>query len=148
MKMKRLWMILWAVLAVNAMCARSLVVQLSDSTKVYFLLDSVPVMDFTGGHVAIADKAYTYEEFDRFYISETDDPNGVESLLARAGVRMEAGMMVVSGKGEIGVYAADGRKQPVKVSRRGDTATVSLDKLPRGTYLVRVGSRTVKFNKK
>ena len=128
--------------------ARSLVVQLTDSTKVYFLLDSEPVMDFTGGRVTISDKAFTYQEFDRFYISEVDDPNGVERVMARSGVRMEAGKMVVSGKGEIGVYAADGRKQPVKVSRRGDTATVSLDKLPRGTYVVRVGQRTVKFNKK
>ena len=128
--------------------ARSLVLQLSDSTEVYFLLDNNPVMTFPEGKVCIDDKAYAFADVERFYISETDDPNGVETLMARSGIRMEAGQLVVNTKARVQLFSADGKRVPASQRTVAGKTIVSLERLPRGTYIVRAGADTLKFNKK
>lgn len=58
--------------------------------------------------------------------------------------------LIVSGgdKGaDVAVYAIDGARQGVSV-QQGSTTTVDVSRLPRGTYVLKVGTRAVKFMKK
>ena len=128
--------------------ARSLVLQLSDSTEVYFLLDDNPVMTFPKGKVCIDDKAYAFSDVARFYISETDAPDAVETLMARSGIRMQSGQLVVSSKARVQLFSADGKRVSAPQRTVAGKTIVSLERLPRGTYIVRVGADTMKFNKK
>ena len=131
-----------------AVSARSLVLQLSDSTKVYFLLDANPKMTFPKGSVYIDDKSYSFADVERFYISETDDPNGVEAVLAKEGIRLQGDQLVVGTKTKVRVFGLDGKQVPATQRTVAGKTIVGLERLPRGTYIVRAGNDTLKFNKK
>jgi len=147
--MKRLLFLVLLLPMALMVDARSLVLVLSDSTKVYFLLDENPVMAFKAGQITVSNQHYSFEQFDRFYISETDDPAGIETALAQQGLRLESGMVVVDGApASVSVYAIDGKRMRVDVQRCGSQTTVRLSGLPHGTYIVKAGTSTLKFNKK
>ena len=142
-------LIVWLMaLGAGSVSARSLVLQLSDSTEVYFLLDDNPVMTFPKGKVCIDDKAYAFADVARFYISETDAPDAVETIMARSGIRMQAGQLVVNTKAKVQLFSADGKRVPAPQRMVAGKTIVSLEHLPRGTYIVRAGVDTMKFNKK
>ena len=66
----------FALLASVSASARSLVLVLNDSTKIYFLLNDKPVLRMADGKVQIDTQSFLFEDIDRFYISQTDDPSG------------------------------------------------------------------------
>ena len=128
--------------------AKSLVLVLSDSTRVYFLLDDTPIMKFSGNSITVDTKEYSFTDIVRFYISATDDPSGIEQQMAKEDVKWEGGSLLLQGKKKIEVFDVNGRKQDVKVTTTTDKTLVDTNSLPKGTYVVRSGKTSLKFMKK
>lgn len=137
-----------ALLASVSASARSLVLVLSDSTKIYFLLDDKPVLRMVDGKVMIDTQAFRFEEVDRFYISQTDDPSGIEAVMAEKQVTFDGNTIVVDGEKAVEVYAINGMKMKAKVSRTAGMTKVDTSGLAKGTYVVKVGKASMKFVKK
>ncbi|MBO4565176.1 MAG: T9SS type A sorting domain-containing protein [Bacteroidaceae bacterium] len=137
-----------ALLASVSVSARSLVLVLSDSTKIYFLLDDKPVMRMVDGKVLIDTQTFSFEDVDRFYISQTDDPSGIEAVMAEKQVKFEGNTLVVEGEKAVEVYAINGMKMKAKVNRAAGMTKVDTSDLAKGTYVVKVGKASMKFVKK
>ena len=128
--------------------ARSLVLVLSDSTKIYFLLDDKPVLRMVDGKVLIDTQAFSFEDVDHFYISQTDDPSSIEAVLAERKVRFEGNTLVVDGDKTVEVYAVNGTKMKVKMNKSAGVTMVNTEDLVKGVYIVKIGKTSFKFSKK
>ena len=149
--MKRLTLLLILAFAMShatSLNAKSLVLVLSDSTRVYFLLDTTPVMKFQSGKVTVEAKEYAFTDIARFYISQTDDPTGIESQLAKQEVKWEGGTMLLQGKQKAEVYSTGGVKQEVGITVTADMTFIDTNPLPKGTYILKAGKTSMKFMKK
>lgn len=128
--------------------ARSLVLVLSDSTKIYFLLDDKPVLRMVDGKVLIDTQAFSFEDVDHFYISQTDDPSSIEAVLAERKVKFEGNTLVVDGDKTVEVYAVNGTKMKVKMNKSAGVTMVNTEDLVKGVYIVKIGKTSFKFSKK
>ncbi len=128
--------------------ARSLVLVLSDSTKIYFLLDDKPVLRMVDGKVLIDTQAFSFEDVDHFYISQTDDPSSIEAVLAERKVKFEGNTLVVDGDKVVEVYAVNGTRMKVKMSKSAGVTMVNTEDLVKGVYIVKIGKTSFKFSKK
>ena len=137
-----------ALLASVSASARSLVLVLNDSTKIYFLLNDKPVLRMEKGKVLIDTQTFSFEDVDRFYISQTDDPSGIEAVMAEKQLKFEGNSLVVEGDKEVEIYAVNGVKMKAKVSKTAGMTTVDAGNLAKGTYVVKVGKASLKFVKK
>ena len=128
--------------------ARSLVLVLSDSTKIYFLLDDKPVLRMVDGKVLIDTQAFSFEDVDHFYISQTDDPSSIEAVLAERKVKFEGNTLGVEGDKAVEVYAVNGTRMKVKMSKSAGVTMVNTEDLVKGVYIVKIGKTSFKFSKK
>jgi len=128
--------------------ARSLVLVLSDSTKIYFLLDDKPVLRMVDGKVLIDTQAFSFEDVDHFYISQTDDPSSIEAVLAERKVKFEGNTLVVDGDKAVEVYAVNGTKMKVKMNKSAGVTMVNTEDFVKGVYIVKIGKTSFKFSKK
>ena len=130
---------------------KSLVLTLANNTLVYYVLggDKNPMMRFADGKVCVNSDEYAFSNIKNFYISETDDPSGIEHLLKEQQITYKAGTLIVNTDSpeSIGVYNANGMKVSVAVELSGDAVAVSLNQLPKGVYVVRVGESSFKVLK-
>ena len=130
---------------------KSLVLTLANNTLVYYVLggDKNPMMRFADGKVCVNSDEYAFSNIKNFYISETDDPSGIEHLLKEQQITYKAGTLIVNTDSpeSIGVYNANGMKVSVPVELSGDAVAVSLNQLPKGVYVVRVGESSFKVLK-
>lgn len=130
---------------------KSLVLTLANNTLVYYMLggDKNPMMRFADGKVCVNSDEYAFSNIKNFYISETDDPSGIEHLLKEQQITYKAGTLIVNTDSpeSIGVYNANGMKVSVPVEQAGDVVAVSLNQLPKGVYVVRVGESSFKVLK-
>jgi tricorn protease-like protein len=130
---------------------KSLVLTLANNTLVYYVLggDKNPMMRFADGKVCVNSDEYAFSNIKNFYISETDDPSGIEHLLKEQQITYKAGTLIVhtDNPESIGVYNANGMKVSVAVEQAGDVVAVSLNQLPKGVYVVRVGESSFKVLK-
>lgn len=130
--------------------AKSLVMVLSDSTKIYYLMggEVSPTVRLVDGEVYVNADRYAFAQVDRFYISATDDP-----VLAIGGPRAEQlqmrdGVFLLSGAAAARLYDTAGRLVR-QIAAASDVATTAVDtrELPAGTYILQVGEQSVKFLK-
>jgi tricorn protease-like protein len=130
---------------------KSLVLTLANNTLVYYVLggDKNPMMRFADGKVCVNSDEYAFSNIKNFYISETDDPSGIEHLLKEQQITYKAGTLIVhtDNPESIGVYNANGMKVSVAVEQSGDVVAVSMTQLPNGVYVVRVGESSFKVFK-
>ena len=137
-----------SLLAALTVEARSLVVVLTDSTKIYFLLDDKPVLRLDGDMVWIDTQSFSIDHVDRFYISQTDDPSGIEAVMAERKMQMNGSTLVIAGEEEVTLYAVNGTKVKARVSKSSGMTSVDTSELPKGPYVVRMGKASFKFIKK
>ena len=130
---------------------KSLVLTLANNTLVYYLLGGAknPMMRFADGKVCVESDEYTFSNIKNFYISETDDPSGIEHLLKEQQITYKAGTLIVhiDSPESISVYTVNGMKISVPVEQAGDVVSVSLNQQPKGVYVVRVGDSSFKVFK-
>lgn len=138
-------------LSISALTAKSLVMTLTDGTLVYYLLggDVNPMLRFVDDGVTVNTDAYSFSNLKNFYISQTDDPNGIEHKLADAKVSFSHHVLAIPSvdAGSVRVYSVDGtRVHPVVRSEAG-FLFVDLNHLPQGIYAVKVGDTSLKVVK-
>ena len=130
---------------------KSLVLTLANKTLVYYMLggDKNPMMRFADGKVCVDSDEYSFSNIKNFYISETDDPNGIEHLLKEQQITYKAGTLIVhtDSPESISVYTVNGMKISVPVELAGNVVAVSMTQLPNGVYVVRVGESSFKVFK-
>lgn len=130
---------------------KSLVLTLANNTLVYYLLGGAknPMMRFADGKVCVESDEYTFSNIKNFYISETDDPSGIEHLLKEQQITYKAGTLIVhtDSPESISVYTVNGMKISVPVEQAGNVVAVSMTQLPNGVYVVRVGESSFKVFK-
>lgn len=130
---------------------KSLVLTLANNTLVYYVLGGAknPMMRFADGKVCVESDEYTFSNIKNFYISETDDPSGIEHLLKEQQITYKAGTLIVhtDSPESISVYTVNGMKISVPVELSGDIVAVSMTQLPNGVYVVRVGESSFKVFK-
>lgn len=149
---KMLSLALAAALAMAALSAqaKSLVLVLSDSTEVYYLLagDVDPRMTWADGTVTVNSDDYALSDFVKFFISDTDDPSGIQDIAAADQPTFSAGVMRVKGTPEVRVFTMDGRAVQAQASSDGNVTTLDTNALPAGAYVVTFGKGSLKFHKK
>ncbi len=132
--------------------AKSVVFTLADGTKVYYLLggDTNPVLRFVDGKVTVDADEYTISDIKNFYVSNEDDPNGIEDVLANQQVRYSANTLVMDAASAkaVKVYTVGGVEVKAEVQKSDDVITVDLNGLAKGAYVVRVGNSSMKVLKK
>lgn len=130
---------------------KSLVLTLANNTLVYYMLGDAknPMMRFADGKVCVESDEYTFSNIKNFYISETDDPSGIEHLLKEQQITYKAGTLIVhtDSPESISVYTVNGMKISVPVELAGNVVAVSMTQLPNGVYVVRVGESSFKVFK-
>jgi hypothetical protein len=98
--------------------------------------------------VLIDTQAFSFEDVDQFYISQTDDPSSIEAVLAERKVKFEGNTLVVDGDKAVEVYAVNGTKMKVKMSKSAGVTMVNTEDLVKGVYIVKIGKTSFKFSKK
>ena len=141
------------LLALTAMSAqaKSLVLLLSDSTEVYYLLagETDPTMTWTGDSLSVDGDAFSISGIVKFYISDTDDPSAISSLSAAGNeVSLSGGVFSVSGQVDVRVFTVDGRAVESAATSDGNTTTLDTRALPAGTYVIRFGEQALKYQKR
>ena len=132
--------------------AKSVVFTLNDGTKVYYLLSAEvsPMLRFKDGKMVVNEDTYEFTDIKNFYISEEDDPNAIEKVLAKHNVTFEANTVVINSDSVkiTKVYTLDGVEVKVPVEKSENVISVNLNGLERGTYLISTGDSSLKVLKK
>lgn len=130
--------------------AKSLVMVLSDSTKIYYLMGGEvnPTVRLVDDEVYVNADHYAFAQVDRFYISATDDPALAIDDQRDDLLQMRDGVFSLSGKATARLYDSTGRLiRQTSASASGDVSTVDTRDLPAGTYILNVDGKSVKFLK-
>lgn len=132
--------------------AKSVVFTLNDGTKVYYLLSAEvsPMLRFKDGKMVVNEDTYEFTDIKNFYISEEDDPNAIEKVLAKHNVTFKANTIVINSDSVkiLKVYTLDGVEVKVPVEKSENVISVNLNGLERGTYLISTGDSSLKVLKK
>lgn len=147
--MKKLITLTMLIAASVAISAKSLVLVLTDGTLVYYYLggDTNPVMKFEGNKVSVDTDAFTFENIQKFYVSQTD-ATGIDDKKEVTTSFDGSALYVNTTEGTVGVYKTDGTKMEVTVSKTDNMTVVQTSSLERGVYIVKVGNTSLKFYKK
>lgn len=150
MKKISLAILFMLVASVGAM-AKSVVFTLSDGTLVYYLLggETNPIMRFVDGKIVVNADEYELTGIKNFYISATDDPNGIEQTAAEKNFSFKENRFVVKASAEnVAVYSVSGAKVDAAVESAEGFVTIDLSSADKGTYVIKVGNSSVKVMKK
>lgn len=141
---------LCALFLSGAVCAKSLVLTLSDGTLVYYLLggDSNPKLQFVEGGFMLNADNYSFSNVKNFYISNEDDPSGIENVLVEGGVEVQGNQLVIPTEGSVKVFTAAGKEVKAETRVVSGNTIVVLGTLPQGVYVVNVGGASIKIMKK
>lgn len=152
MKMKKLAFLSFMCLVSLTTMAKSVVFTLSDGTKVYYLLggETNPVLRFVDGKMKVDADLYELSGIKNFFISEEDDPNGIEALLSKQNITIKANTVVVNSSAvkTLKVFTLSGVEVKADVQRQNDVLTVDLNSLEKGTYVISTGKSSLKVMKK
>ena len=151
MKRKVLILIACLLLGANGISAKSLVLTLKNGTLVYYLLDveAHPMLRFVDGGITIDTDEYEFSNIKNFYISNTDDPNGIEHVMGNA-MQYSGNRLVIDTKDAhtANVYTLDGRKMDIQALQVNDKSIIDLNTLPQGAYIIAIGEASFKVFKK
>lgn len=152
-KKKNLLTALFLAVSFLPATAKSLVLTLADGSEVYYLLggETNPMMKFIDGAVYINADEYSFGGIEKFRISQTDDPNGIEAIASeKGGISIEKGAIYIKSTanlGDISIYAANGAKIDAPIEKSGDIIVVNTVSVPKGIYIIKAGNSSVKFIK-
>lgn len=147
-----LMMLLAAVLPLTALPqSKTLVVHHADGTTTDVELYTMPRVIFGDDKVyvrsAVANLEFDKDDVLRFTYKNVGE-TGVNNVQSDRVFRIEGDCIVFYGEQEsvpICVYNASGQQLPVRLSADGNHATLPLDQLKRGVYLISINGKTFKF---
>ena len=130
--------------------AKSLVVVLNNGTEVYYKLggEKNPVMTYDKEMLTVNTDQYTFSNFSRFYISNTDAPTVINDVRKQHTQFNGSTFCFYAENHEVNVYKADGTKVNVTVTTKNGMTTIDTSSLQRGTYIINIGQSSFKVCKK
>lgn len=91
------------------------------------------------------EKTYPLSEMQR--ITFTVDPTAIQTMKGESqDLKMQDGKLIVSGKGTLRIYNANGQLVGL-TAVDGDNKAVNLQSLQKGVYIVNLGDQTIKIQK-
>ena len=160
MKNKNILILFLFLLHIGFISARSLVIELRDGTKMYYLisLDENPCLVFDQGNMSINSDLFTVSEVEKFYISETDNPNRLttpqqEEAFKSTGRAAESLHIIIESLNpdklpKVSLYSIDGKSLESSYSFKGNELILETSGLARGIYILQIGNKSLKFQKK
>ena len=148
--MKKLLSLLILLASISVASAKSVVFTLSDGTLVYYLLggDVSPMLRFNDGNITVNTDTYELSGIKNFYISESDDPTGVQDVQANRNSSYVGNTFIINSVGQVKVYGINGAEVDVPVNESNGYTSVDLSGLQKGAYVISVGSSSFKILKK
>lgn len=147
--MKKLFLLAVLCLAVSVVGAKSVVFNLANGTKVYYLLggEKNPIMKMVDGAVVVNADQYAFSDIKSFYISETDDPTAIEAV--RADYARRGNVLVAKAKAgdAVTVYSTGGAVVLTASAGADGDALIDLSTLAKGVYVVKIGNSSFKVSK-
>lgn len=147
MKTKSILTVLLLAISSSMMADKYLTVNYSNTSqnislpivkKIFFQSDCVKVTTTDGEHT------YPISTFEK--ITFTESPDAIEALPEQAkDLNYKNGTLAVKGDGLLRVYGTNGAL--VSITNIKEGANISLDNLPSGVYIVRMGETTIKIRK-
>ena len=135
--MKRYACLIGFLLMSWVLSAKTLVITLSDDTKVYYELEEPtngttfsPVMVFDHGYIVVKGDTYEFRGIKEFRVSDESAPAGIESQTMR-----------FSTQGAVSIYTMDGKKMMVS-DTIDSVQQLQTSRLPKGIYIVKVKQGT------
>lgn len=151
MKKLTLLFILMFAASIGAV-AKSVVFKLTNNKKVYYLLggETNPMIRFADGKMTVDADTYEFSGIKNFYISDTDDPNSIESAMDASHMEYRANTLVVKASEvkAVKVYSVGGQQVNADIQKSDDIIMVNLNGLEKGIYVVNVGDASFKVMKK
>lgn len=95
-------------------------------------------------HTTEGQVLFPISEMEKMYFSATIDAVKALPLQSEA-LKLERGELKVKGDGLLRIYGANGSVQ--RMAKVNGETSVSLDNLPKGTYIVNLGNQTIKIKK-
>ncbi len=152
MKKNILLLLICLLASMGTATAKSIVFTMQNGTLVYYLLggETNPMLRFVDGKVTVDADEYSLSDIKNFYISSTDDPNSIESVLTKQDISYNANTLVInsSNAGTVKVYSISGAQVNAEIQKSGDIITVDLNPLDKGTYIINAGGSSFKVMKK
>lgn len=147
--MKKLILLAVLCLAVSAIEAKSVVFNLANGTKVYYLLGggTNPIMKMVDGMVAVNADQYEISNIKSFYISETDDPTAIEAVQADYTRRGNVFVAKAMAGDAITVYSTGGTVVLTTSAGTDGDALIDMSSLAQGIYVVKIGNTSFKVRK-
>lgn len=130
------------------------------------ILEEKPVVTFTNGslhvlatnenNVTTAEFDLPFEEMPRFEFAEADQTQDIEEVEDEQPIPFrfeftDGQTVLINGLSEterVSVYGIDGRQRPAEIERRTYGATVHLDQLPKGYYIIKTEKHSFKIYRK
>ena len=141
--------LLFSLLALPS-AARTLQLNLSNGTEVYYFLSSEnpPVMKRTADGFTINTDGYAFSQFQSFTILK-QNPDGIDALQHnKATFTQLQGQLTVVGQSLVRVYDQSGRLVlAAKALEGSNSVQLSLIGLPKGIYIAHAGESSFKFIK-
>ena len=131
----------------------SLLIHLTDSTEIVCSLAKEPTMTFEDKTITLSSIEGTVGQWDfsdveSWNFAEVEDVDAVNPVnVEKACIRIEGGRITITGvkDDKIAVYDAGGRlSTPVPDSADGQIS-ISINGLPKGTYILKAGNSSIKF---
>lgn len=148
-------LLLAACLCLSALTAgaKCVIITLKSGTLMYYQLggEKNPVMTFPEGKVAMNDDTFEISDIKNFYISPDDVPEEVALQRVEAPqMRFVGGIFTAKAdKGDdVRVYSLGGTEMRVEKSEANGNISININKLQKGTYIIKVGKDSFKVNKK
>ncbi|MDD4430456.1 MAG: hypothetical protein PHF61_03520 [Bacteroidales bacterium] len=160
MKTKTILILFLFLLHIGFVSARSLVIELKDGTKMYYLisLDENPCLVFDQGDMSIKSDLFTVSEVEKFYISETDNPNRLtnpqqEDTFRSTGLAAESLHIIIENLNPeklplVSLFSIEGKALESSCIFKDKELIVETSGLARGIYILKIGNKSLKFQKK
>lgn len=137
--------ILWALSLCASADDYAYLTARTTSAEESFTLAEVKKITFTATSAVLSttkgDMVYPLTDFSRFYFSAS--PTDVRDVKAESSsLRYQSGVLEVKGTGLLRVYSDNGRL--LHVANVKGSASISLESLPKGLYLISLDEETIK----
>ena len=107
------------------------------------------MLRFVDGGMVINTDRYEFSNLKNFYISATDDPNGIEHVMGDMVQYGDNKVVVDTDKlTDIRVYTLDGCRVNAHTLQANGKVTIDLTSLPQGTYVITIGVSSLKILKR
>lgn len=149
--MKKFLTLLLLACSLTQVHAKSVVFTLSDGSLVYYLLggETDPVMRFVDGAVVVNADVYEISDIKSFHVSNTDDPTMVSTSRKASGVSFAGNTFIVQCQASrVRVFTLNGAEVEVGMTESGGYTYVNMGTMPRGAYVVQVGTASFKVMRK